>query len=40
MRPTNVAGLLAYFVLCLIKIDEDGFGDLWGGKHRELMGLD
>jgi hypothetical protein len=36
---TCVAGLLAYFILCPIKIDEDGFGDILGGKHRELMRL-
>jgi hypothetical protein len=39
IRPTKVARLLAYFVVSLIKVDEDGFGDILGGKHRELMRL-
>ena len=38
--PTSVAGLLAYFVVSPIKIDEDGFGDILGGKHREMLKLD
>jgi hypothetical protein len=29
--------LLAYFIVFLIKIDEDGFGDILGGKHREML---
>ena len=37
--PTSIAWF-AYFVVSPIKIDEDGFGDILGGRHRELMRLD
>jgi hypothetical protein len=39
IRPTSVAWLLAYSIVFLIKIDEDGFGDILGGKHREMLKL-
>jgi hypothetical protein len=39
IQPTSVARLLAYFVVCPIKSEEDGFGDILGGKHREMLKL-